>query len=123
MKNLLAILFSVLFFLPAAQGQENKNTKAKRPPLTIPERFNFLTGLNVRIHRGWLEPVNISHCGRTVYIWDRSNFTDYLDSLDNVFAASKWRFNPNLSYKTYTDNDLHYLPLNAILEQISALKR
>lgn len=137
MKNLLVILFPVLLFLPVAQGQVNAiKIRKQLSLLQLNPIFNLerQSGILVipRPKGTPLSPykLDITFCrdpssyGKFVLIGIPYADTINLESLNSHTTATKNSITIITPlFKTYTAKDLHYLSLNAILEQISALKR
>lgn len=110
MKNLLAILFSILFFLPVARGQSlasetNHNSEVKDDSLLKAQKQPIL------------------RCGPrqdgTVYVL---NGVVYNDSL-SAHKEKPWLSINDFRRKKYTEQDFQYIPFEHFLKTLLVVQR
>jgi hypothetical protein len=116
MKNLLTILFSILFFLPAAKGQNGKNKKD-----------SAIRGQNgsVSIIDSSLKTETRTFrlvCCRpegAVYVLNGKVYNDSL----SAHKEKPWLSNNDFRRKKYSEKDFQYIPFQHFLETLPELQR
>lgn len=116
MKKLLAVLFSVLFFMPSAKGQNGKNKKDSviRDQNGSVSIIDSSTKKETRTFQ-----IVCSRPEGTVYLL---NGKEYNDSL-SAHKEKPWLYTNDFRRKRYKENDLMYIPFQHFLETLPAFQR
>ena len=114
MKNLLALLFSVLFFLPSAKGQSSVNdtnciaTIKDDALLKVPKKPILIFG-----------PRQEGMC----FVLNGVAYNDSLSAIKSLNKVEPWLFINDCRRKEYTEKDFQYTPFGHFLETLPVVQR
>lgn len=114
MKNLLALLFSALFFLPSAKGQSSVNDT--NCIATIKDDSLLKVQKKPVLRFG---PRQEGVC----YVLNGVAYNDSLSAIKSLNKVEPWLSINDCRRKKYTEKDFQYIPFQHFLETLPVLQR